>query len=91
MSTSCQIAIRTNGNRFTHVRVNFDGYPSRMLKALEKLTDEQILAAREIRFISDEGEIEAYADASSPREYFSIQKDECYTYYRGERGEWLYR
>lgn len=66
MGTSALVIVKTEDSTFTHVRVNFDGYPEHMIGALANVTDEAILAAREIRFISPTGEIESYADAQPP-------------------------
>ena len=49
MSTREQIATQTGPDKWAHVYVHFDGYPSHMLPALAHWTPEDILAAREIR------------------------------------------
>lgn len=90
MGTSATVAIRNDDNTFTHVRVNWDGYPDHMLAALANVTDDAVLAAREIRSITPEGEIEAYDDASAP-EILPTQSnsDVPYSYFRDAEGSWM--
>ena len=49
MSTRAQIAIQIGPEKWAHVYVHFDGYPSHMLPALAGWTPDDILAAQEIR------------------------------------------
>uniref|UniRef100_A0AAU7VGM6 Uncharacterized protein n=1 Tax=Dinoroseobacter phage vB_DshS_R26L TaxID=3161158 RepID=A0AAU7VGM6_9CAUD len=90
MGTPALVIVKNEDNTFTHVRVNFDGYPSHMLGALETVTDETILAAREIRFISPEGEVEAYSDAQPPEIHDRpFREGYSYAYARDEDGAWV--
>ena len=87
MGTSATLSVRT-GTHFTNVYVNFDGMPEHMLTALRNVTDEEILAAREIRGIDADGAIEAYHDPIAPS--VTLAPDTglaSYTYVRRD-GEW---
>ena len=48
MSTRAQIAIQTGPDKWAHVYVHFDGYPSHMLDVLAHWTPADILAAKEV-------------------------------------------
>ena len=54
MSTRAQIAIQTGPEEWAHVYVHYDGYPEHMFTALHTWTPKDILAAREIRYVSAE-------------------------------------
>lgn len=87
MGTSATLSVKT-GARYTNVRVNFDGMPEHMLPALANVTDEAILAAREIRGIDEDGTIEAYPDPIAPSITLSPEIGmTSYTYVRRD-GKW---
>jgi hypothetical protein len=53
MSIRAQIAIQTGPEEWAHTYVHFDGYPEHMLLALAPWTPQAILAAREIRQVTE--------------------------------------
>ena len=87
MGTSATISIR-RGARYTNILVGNDGYPSHMLKALENVTDEQLLAFSEIRFIDVDDTIETYADPQPAPVTLSPERGMTSSpYARGESGK----
>ena len=68
MSTHAHIAIPTPTGDWLQVYCHYDGYPDHMLPALEHYTPEQILAAREIRFM-DAATLEAFEKPRAPQLY----------------------
>jgi len=86
MGTAATISIR-KGARFTNILVGNDGYPEHMLKALANVTDEQLLAFSEIRFIDTDGTIETYPDPQPATVTLSPERGmTSYTYARDESG-----
>ncbi|MFD1509137.1 hypothetical protein [Lacimonas salitolerans] len=65
MSTRAQIAIQIGPDQWAHVYCHYDGYPSHMLPALAPWTPEDILVAREIRYLRADG-IEAFIPSRDP-------------------------
>ncbi|AKQ75812.1 hypothetical protein FDH82_gp22 [Roseobacter phage RDJL Phi 2] len=90
MSTNATISIALDTGKFANVYNHYDGQPERMLKVLACYTDEQILAAKEIRFM-DENEIEAFADPRMPLVSDRPEKVSGYHYVRNANGEWEVR
>lgn len=90
MSTNATISVALNNGRFANIYCHYDGQPARMLPILANYTDEQLLAAKEIRFM-DENAIEAFKDPHSPEITFSAQVGCGYHYVRDQNGEWEVR
>lgn len=90
MATNATISIALDTGEFANVYNHYDGQPERMFPVLALYTDEQILAAKEIRFM-DENEIEAFKDARAP---LVSSEPECvsgYHYIRDANGKWTVR
>ncbi|UFK26705.1 hypothetical protein [Roseobacter phage RDJL6] len=90
MATNATISIALDTGEFANVYNHYDGQPERMLQFLDLYTDEQILAAKEIRFMDACG-IEAFKDARAP---LVTTEPECvsgYHYVRDENGKWMVR
>jgi hypothetical protein len=87
MSTRAQIAIQTGPNVWAHVYCHFDGYPSHMLPALARWTPEDILAAREIRHVSNDA-LDCYVPPRGPVIHPEPRCDFCHTYVFAQ-GRWV--
>lgn len=90
MSTNATISVKLEDGRFANIYNHYDGQPQRMLPILATYTDEEILAAKEIRFM-DEHEIEAFADPRNPEITDRPEKVSGYHYVRNAEGEWEVR
>lgn len=66
MATRALIAIPAPTGDWIHVYCHYDGYPEHMLPALEHYTPEQILNAREIRYM-DAATLDVFAPPQPPR------------------------
>lgn len=88
MSTNATIAIQTAEDTWTHIYVHFDAYPDRMLEILPDVSMNEVLRARNIRFISDTGSIEAFEDPHSPVTFPEPTRTQDYLYWLDENDEW---
>ena len=87
MSTRAQIAIQTGPDKWAHVYVHFDGYPSHMLPALAHWTPEDILAAKEIRQVRADA-LDCFDPPRAPVMHPEPRCDFCHTYVV-EQGRWI--
>jgi len=87
MSTRAQIAIQTGPDKWAHVYVHFDGYPSHMLAALARWTPADILAAKEIRQVRADA-LDCFDPPRPPVMHPEPRCDFCHTY-AVEQGRWI--
>ena len=87
MSTRAQIAIQTGPDKWAHVYVHFDGYPSHMLDVLAHWTPADILAAKEIRQVRADA-LDCFDPPRAPEMHPEPRCDFCHTYVF-EQGRWI--
>ena len=76
MSTRAALFFHNDDATWTRVYSHYDGYPSHMQPALAKADPAAILAAREVRQITEDGKVEGFPDPRQPEQIASAEMPE---------------